>query len=180
MCKTVESDGMERGRAGSENLNEVEVEVGQRGGLDPALDRQIFGPAGARAFCSGRCKKPKLAAFAGNSPFEISAQQTTQRCFAQRRCGGGGPFIRTLQVGRQINSVLPYLLLWNSSVRAVRRVRHIATGIRRLATVIAQISIVSLPHRGLPELAYLDYGPNKAGLLNDMLEGALAIQWACR
>jgi hypothetical protein len=39
-----------------------------------------------------------------------------------------------LQVGRQINSVLPYLLLWNSPVRAVRRVRHIPIGIGRRAT----------------------------------------------
>jgi hypothetical protein len=38
-----------------------------------------------------------------------------------------------LQVGRQINSVLPYLLLWNSPVRAVRRVRHIPIGIGRRA-----------------------------------------------
>jgi hypothetical protein len=35
---------------------------------------------------------------------------------------GKGPFTRTFRVGRQSKSVLLYLLLWNSSVRAVRKV----------------------------------------------------------
>ncbi len=91
-CKSVENCGMERGVAGSENLNEVDVEgltkswsSRQPANNRPALRTDIFCQAGSS-------KKPSSQLSQEISLLKSALNEPRNCCFAQRHCGRWGTF----------------------------------------------------------------------------------------